>query len=185
MAQGNITEADTPTIRLGATPSRVISDPPPSPIFTPDALPVATLPLYAGLGQAPNMLACIPSGIVYTQWCMCSKRSIKHRWCSAVAEWWTCLFCMLLLLRKFQRKPVKCRGQWILPEGSSLLSRSHMDNDHYASVLGCVIRARLERKKWNWRRSLTVDFGSCSLCSRCSLRSWVPPNNELLRFSLV
>jgi len=30
MVQGKITEADTPTIRLGATPSRLISDPPPS-----------------------------------------------------------------------------------------------------------------------------------------------------------
>jgi len=38
-------------------------DPPPSsPTFMPDALPVATPPsLYPGLGQAPNMLACIPS----------------------------------------------------------------------------------------------------------------------------
>jgi len=27
-----------------------------SPIFMPDALPVVTLPLYPGLGQAPNML---------------------------------------------------------------------------------------------------------------------------------
>jgi len=30
----------------------------------PDALPTATLPLYPGLGQAPNMLACILSGTV-------------------------------------------------------------------------------------------------------------------------
>jgi len=30
------------------------------PIFMRDALPAATLPLYPGLGQAPNMLACIP-----------------------------------------------------------------------------------------------------------------------------
>jgi len=60
MVQGEISEA-------GATPSRlpVISDPPPSsPIFIPDALPAATLPLHPGLGQAPNMLACIPSGVV-------------------------------------------------------------------------------------------------------------------------
>jgi len=32
-------------------------------VFTPDALPAATLTLYPGLGQAPNMLACIPSGV--------------------------------------------------------------------------------------------------------------------------
>ena len=29
-------------------------------IFTPDHLPDTTLPIYPGLGQAPNMLACIP-----------------------------------------------------------------------------------------------------------------------------
>jgi len=30
----------------------------------PDALPAATLLIYPGLGQAPNMLACIPSGFL-------------------------------------------------------------------------------------------------------------------------
>jgi len=51
-------------IWLGTTPSRLISDPrPPSPIFTPDALPVATHPAYPGWGQTPNILACIPSGL--------------------------------------------------------------------------------------------------------------------------
>jgi len=65
MVQGKITETDTMTIRLGATPSRLISYPPPSsPIFTQDALPATTLPNYPGLGQAPNMQACIPSGLV-------------------------------------------------------------------------------------------------------------------------
>jgi len=29
-------------------------------IFTLDALPGTILPIYPGLGQAPNMLACIP-----------------------------------------------------------------------------------------------------------------------------
>jgi len=53
MVQGKITEVDTPTVQLGATPSELISEPPPSsPIFTPDALPAATLPIYPGLGQA-------------------------------------------------------------------------------------------------------------------------------------
>jgi len=65
MVQGKITEAESPTIRLGATLFGLISDPPPSsPIFTLDALPAATLLLYSGLGQPPNMLACIPSGVV-------------------------------------------------------------------------------------------------------------------------
>jgi len=36
----------------------------PPPIFTPDALPAATLPLYPGLEQAPNMLVWLPSGVV-------------------------------------------------------------------------------------------------------------------------
>jgi len=59
------TEADASTVWLGATPSRLISDPPSSPpIFMPDALPATTLPIYHGLGQAPNMMDCIPSGLV-------------------------------------------------------------------------------------------------------------------------
>jgi len=61
--QGEISEADTLTIQLGTTPSGLINDPPPSsPIFVPDALPSATLSIYPGLGQAQNVLACIPSG---------------------------------------------------------------------------------------------------------------------------
>ena len=72
MVQGKITEADTPTIRLGATASGLISvahlrHPPhftPDDHCTPVALPAATLPLYPGLGQAPNMLACVPNGVV-------------------------------------------------------------------------------------------------------------------------
>jgi len=65
MVQGKITEADTDHA-VGATASGLNSCPfPSSPIFTLDALPATTLPLYGGLGQAPNMLACIPSGIVF------------------------------------------------------------------------------------------------------------------------
>jgi len=60
MVQGKIT--DTPAIQLGITPSELISDRLHRPIFTPDALAAATLPIYPGLGQAPNMLDCIPSG---------------------------------------------------------------------------------------------------------------------------
>jgi len=36
-------------------------------IFMPDALPSTTLPIYPGLGQASNMLACIPGGLVVTK----------------------------------------------------------------------------------------------------------------------
>jgi len=49
-----------------ATPSRLI-DALTSAIpttFTQDALPYTTLPIYPGLGQAPNMLSSIPSGLV-------------------------------------------------------------------------------------------------------------------------
>jgi len=49
-----------------ATPSRLIdalTSAIPT-IITQDALPYTTLPIYPGLGQAPNMLACIPSGLV-------------------------------------------------------------------------------------------------------------------------
>jgi len=68
MVQGEMSEADTPTNQLGTTPSGLINNPPPSsPNFSPDALPAATLPIYPGLGQAPNMLACIPSGMVHPE----------------------------------------------------------------------------------------------------------------------
>jgi len=65
MVQGEISEADTPTIRMGATPSRLISDPShSSPYFIPDALPAATLSIYPGLEEAANMLAYpLPSGL--------------------------------------------------------------------------------------------------------------------------
>jgi len=33
-------------------------------MFKLDTLPATTLPLYSGLAQAPNMLACIPSEVV-------------------------------------------------------------------------------------------------------------------------
>jgi len=63
MEHGNITEADAPTIHLDATPSGLSVPPPPSSaIFTPDALSVATLPVYSGLTKAPNN-----SGL-HTEW---------------------------------------------------------------------------------------------------------------------
>jgi len=59
--KGRYHEADTPTIRPGATPSGLISNPTSSsPIFTPDALPAAILPIYPGLEQAPSMLLAYP-----------------------------------------------------------------------------------------------------------------------------
>jgi len=49
-----------------ATPSRLIGAPTSTipTIFTQDALPYTTLPIYPGLGQASNMLACILGGLV-------------------------------------------------------------------------------------------------------------------------
>ena len=59
-----ITKADTPTIQTDCHP--ILTNWCPNLYhphhFTPDALPGATLPIYPGLGQAPNILACIPSG---------------------------------------------------------------------------------------------------------------------------
>ena len=79
MVQGKITEADTATIRMGANPSGLISDPPPSsPIFMPDALPATTFPIYPGLGEATNMLACISSGLVSLTLSVITKW--KHIW---------------------------------------------------------------------------------------------------------
>jgi len=52
MVQGKTTEADTLTVRLGTTPCKLVSNPPSSPFFMPDAFPTTTLPIYPGLGQA-------------------------------------------------------------------------------------------------------------------------------------
>jgi len=41
----------------------------------PDAVPAATFPIYSGLGQASNMLSCIPSGFVFDE----IKSTIKNR----------------------------------------------------------------------------------------------------------
>jgi len=54
-------DADALTIRLDATKSLTSIIPT---IFMPDALPVATLPVYPGLGQASSTLGCMPGGFV-------------------------------------------------------------------------------------------------------------------------
>jgi len=64
--QGKISEADTPTIRLGATPSELISDPPPSPpTFMPDGLPATTLRINPEFGAGTKYTG------LYTQWLDC------------------------------------------------------------------------------------------------------------------
>jgi len=48
MVQGKITDADIMSIQMCVTPFRLISDSPPtSPIFMPDALSAATVPLHS------------------------------------------------------------------------------------------------------------------------------------------
>jgi len=62
-----ITQADAPTIWMDCHPIQTNWYPHlchPT-IFTQDALPYTTLPIYPGLGQAPNMLTCIPGGLHY------------------------------------------------------------------------------------------------------------------------
>jgi len=59
MVQGKITEAGAPTIRLDATPSGLFVPPPPLSPLSDIALFATTLPIYPGLGQAPNNAVCI------------------------------------------------------------------------------------------------------------------------------
>ena len=57
-----ITQADAPTshpVQTNWCPHLCFPT-----IFMQDALPYTTLPIYPGLGQAPNMLACICGGLV-------------------------------------------------------------------------------------------------------------------------
>jgi len=65
---GKIIEASAPTIWRDAPPSGPVMPPlPSSPQFyarTCRNLPAATLLIYPGLAQAPNMLDCIPGGLV-------------------------------------------------------------------------------------------------------------------------
>jgi len=82
-----ITQADTPTIRMDCHP--ILTNWCPHlchpTIVTPDTLPGATLPIYPGLGQAPNMLACIPGGLVVenrkkSNWVSDGSKSLVVQW---------------------------------------------------------------------------------------------------------
>jgi len=73
-------------------------------IFTLDALPGTALPIYPGLGQAPDMLACIP-GALSNLWIY--KNDLAY--CNAVIAMnfsvmlSTCLLlCVLMCLIKFR-----------------------------------------------------------------------------------
>jgi len=64
MVQGKITEADTPTIQLSATPSGLISDPPPSSLHLYAACPsCCNPPTLSWLGT------CTRYAGLHTQWC--------------------------------------------------------------------------------------------------------------------
>jgi len=68
------------------------------PIFTPDALPATTLPIYPGLGQAPNMLACIPSGLVMSHSCVLDKNETLFYCCDLSLVFRYCI-CFHLCLK--------------------------------------------------------------------------------------
>jgi len=80
MAQRKLTEADTPTIRMGTTLSGLIRDAPPSsPHFYAGCPSCRKLQLSSGLRQAPNMLACIHSGMVQQQYSKMHENSSAER----------------------------------------------------------------------------------------------------------
>ena len=93
MVQRKITEADTPTIQLGATASGLISCPPlSSPIFMPDALPATILPVYPALYRHQ---ICWLSYLV--AWLNQGNRKITRMWADAQRDghpgeyMWCCL----------------------------------------------------------------------------------------------
>ena len=68
MVQSKITEADTPTVQLGATPSKLVSDPPPSsPHFNAGCPSAPTLPIYPCLGQAQEYAGLHTAGAIEQQ----------------------------------------------------------------------------------------------------------------------
>jgi len=77
-----ITQADTPTVWMDCHPIQTNWCPTYTifAIFTQDALPYTTLPSYPGLGQAPNMLACIPGGLVLIGRVYDTKIKWSSRW---------------------------------------------------------------------------------------------------------
>ena len=86
-----ITEADALTIRMDCHPIHTNWWPHlyhPT-IFTPDALPDTTIPIYPGLGEASNMLACIPGGLVayLESWSQGVTGTKMFVWLDALADW--------------------------------------------------------------------------------------------------
>jgi len=94
-----ITQADAPTIRMDChliqtnwCPNLCHFT-----IFMPDALPGTTLPIYPGLGQAPNMLACIPGGmLVYIYLFLIPLKGLLHPLFASMDKY-QC-FCIIILM---------------------------------------------------------------------------------------
>jgi len=81
--------SDTPKIQLDASLSSLISDPSTSsPIFMPVAVPAATLPIYPGLGQTLSMLACIPSGLVFSVTLLILAHHLMGQYCLICFAGW-------------------------------------------------------------------------------------------------
>jgi len=64
-----------------------------------NAFPVTTFPIYPGLGQAPNMLTCIPNGLVKR---MPVKQKLKAVVEVVVAVLYAC--CQILLDLPYSRR---------------------------------------------------------------------------------
>jgi len=77
---------DASTIWMDTTPSKLIGAPTSAipTIFTPDALPGRTLPIYPGLREAPSMLVCILGGLVFSKtmhiYIINNSKQCRRRW---------------------------------------------------------------------------------------------------------
>ena len=103
---GRIMEADTPTIRCHS----IRTNQRPTSIITPIScrMPfLPTLPLYPGLGQAPNMLACIPHSVVFnSQYKAVYKRKLT---CEAESFFMTALKNASSFSRSLKNSAASCK----------------------------------------------------------------------------
>jgi len=115
MVQGELSEAaGKSTIRLGATPSGLNSNPPPSSRHFYAGCPSCrNPPNLSWLEQAPNMLDCIPSGsdtkwlaypVAWLFWTVVMQGIIRPRMCpfsrESVSRWWKVEDQWVLILRQ-------------------------------------------------------------------------------------